>query len=240
MNDAGIGSTIQAPGQRRIKAQVCGTDGLDRVELLKNGRVLRRWWPESASSTVSNKHRLRLTWGWGRKDRPVRWDCRLSLSEGAITLVESCFAGPPVVAPVAQVGDAEVADDEDLPHEVCERTERSCAWRSVTVGNLSMRHATTQALSLELDAPLTAVVSVEANGQRWTYRLADLLHAGRCRYLRGWLSEAIRVGPLVPLGECALAAELADEPEREVDVYRLRVNQHNGQWVWLTPIWAER
>jgi len=241
VNDAGVGATIQAPVQRLIKAQVRGTDALDRVELLKNGRVLRRWWPDgNGSAMASNKHRLRLTWGWGRRDRPVRWDCRLRLSEGAITEVESCFSGPPVVAPVAQIGDAEVADDEDLPHEVGDRAERTLAWRSVTVGNLSMRHATAQALSLELDAPLTAVLTVEANGQRFTHRLDDLLHAGRCHYLRGWLSEALRIGPLTPLGECSLAAELADEPERTVDVYRLRASQHNGQWVWLTPIWAER
>ncbi|MBL8793876.1 MAG: Gfo/Idh/MocA family oxidoreductase [Planctomycetia bacterium] len=112
VNDAGIGATIQAPGPRPIKVQVRGTDALDRVELLKNGRVLRHWWPDgNESATVSNRHRLRLTWGRGRKHRPVRWDCQLSLSEGAITEVESCFSGPPVVAPVTQIGDAEVADD---------------------------------------------------------------------------------------------------------------------------------
>jgi len=145
-----------------------------------------------------------------------------------------------VVAPVAQIGDAEVPDDEDLPHEVLERTDQSCAWRSVTIGNLSMRHATTQGLSLELQAPLTATVTIEANGQRFEHQLGDLLRAGRCHYLRGWLSEALRVGPLTPLAECSLTAELADGPERAVDVYRLRVGQRNGQWAWLTPIWAER
>lgn len=241
VNAAGIGSSIQAPGQRQVKVQVRGSDALDRVELLKNERVLRRWWPEpSGSATSSSHYRLRLTWGWGRKDQAVRWDCRLSLSAGTLTEVESCFAGAPVVAPVAQVGDAEVPDDEDLPHAILERTKRSVAWRSLTVGNLSMRHATTQALSLELDAPLTTTVTLEANGQRFTHRLEELLHAGRCHYLHGWLSAAIRVGPLVPLADCCLTAELQDEPELPVDVYRLRAAQHNGQWVWLTPLWVER
>jgi len=97
-------------------------------------------------------------------------------------------------------------------------TERACAWRSLTLGNLSMRHATTQGLSLELDAPLTTTITVEANSQRFTYQLGELLHAGRSHYLRGWLSEAIRIGPLVPFGECTHAAELADAPDRPVDV----------------------
>ncbi|MBL8795686.1 MAG: Tat pathway signal sequence [Planctomycetia bacterium] len=241
VNGAGIGETVRAPGPRHLQVQVQGSDALDRVELLKNGRVLRRWWPESTiSTTTADKHRLRVTWGWGRKDRPVHWDCRLSLSQGTITELETCFSGPPVVAPVMQEGDAEVADEVDLPHEILEQSAQTCSWRSLTVGNLSMRHGTTQAMSLELDAPLSATITVEANGQAFSHRLGDLLHAGRSHYLRGWLSEAIRIGPLVPLSACTLTAELVDEPERAVDLYRLRAAQHNGQWAWLTPIWAER
>ena len=34
--------------------------------------------------------------------------------------------------------------------------------------------------------------------------------------------------------------ECDDLPEREVDVYRLQIAQKNGQYAWLTPIWAER
>jgi hypothetical protein len=186
------------------------------------------------------RFRLRLTWGWGCKDQRVEWHGRLSLSEGRIRTVESCFSGPPVVAPITQSGDAEVADTVDLPHAVTEQSEQHCGWRSLTTGNLSMRHATTQALSLELEAVLDAQLAIEVNGCRFAHPLGDLLHAGRSHYLRGWLSEAIRIGPLVPLSECNLDAELVDEPEAAVDHYRVRVAQQNGQWAWLTPIWAER
>jgi hypothetical protein len=256
VDGAWIGSSVRTPGRRQLCIRVQGAAALDRVELVKNGRVLRRFFPEPAEG---GPYRLRLTWGWGCKDRPVRWDARLELSEGSITAVDSCFAGPPVVAPVKQTGDAEITDAEDLTHAVTEQSERSCRWRSVTVGNLSMRHATTQALSLELAAPPGARVAVEVNGHRYLHPLEELLHAGRCHYLRGWLSEAIRIGPLVPRAECGLEAELVDGPcakkgsgtlqsqfqtpfshrEKAVDVYRLRVAQANGQWAWLTPIWVE-
>jgi len=103
-----------------------------------------------------------------------------------------------------------------------------------------MRHPTTQAISLELTAPLSAHLLLVVNGQQIAYPLGDLLHAGRSHYLRGWLSEAIRVGPLTPITECRLNAELEDGPQRPVDVYRLRVAQQNGQWAWLTPIWVEQ
>jgi hypothetical protein len=67
-----------------------------------------------------------------------------------------------------------------------------------------------------------------------------LLPGGRTHYQRGWLTEAIKIGPLVPISDCLVFAELIDSPEKAVDYYRLQVSQHNGQWAWLTPIWVER
>lgn len=240
VEDAWIGDVIRAPGRRRVRVEVRASDAIDRVEVLKNGRVVRRLFP-SPQTRPSGRYRLRITWGWGRKTEVVRWQARLSLGDGAIDAVETCFSGLPVVAPQQRRGDEEVPDDQDLPHQLVERTLRTCAWRSATIGNPTMRHPTTQAISLELTAPLEAGVVLEVNGHRITHALGELLHAARCRYMRGWLSEAVRIGPLVPLEECHLAADMVDEhPEGDTDVYRMRVAQANGQWAWLTPIWAER
>ncbi len=241
VDDAWFGSVIQSKGTRRIRVDVRGADALDRVEVLKNGKVIRRLFADPLPAPrEQGKYRLRITWGWGRKNEPVRWQSRLSLSDGVITHVEPCFSGQAVIAPKGVAGHTESADEEDLPHEIIERGERSCVWRSLTVGNISTRHPTTQALSLELEASLDARLTVETNGQRYVHTLAELLHAGRSHYLRGWLSEAIRIGPLVPLEECKLQAEFDDDPAQSVDIYRLRVAQRNGQWAWLTPIWVER
>ncbi len=103
-----------------------------------------------------------------------------------------------------------------------------------------MRHQTTQAVSFELEATASSRIIVEINGHKFEHGMAELLHAGRCHYLRGWLSEAIRIGPLVPIAECRLTADFSDEPEREVDRYRLEVAQRNGQQAWLSPIWVQR
>jgi hypothetical protein len=45
IEDDWIGSTVHAPGHRRVRIVVRGTDALDRVELLKNCRILRRFFP---------------------------------------------------------------------------------------------------------------------------------------------------------------------------------------------------
>ena len=241
VNDAWLGSEIKAPSQRHLRLSVRGRDAIDRVEVLKNGRVLRRFFPEAGpTATATGRYRLRITWGWGRKDQPVQWTARLSLSDGVILQVEPCFSGQAIVAPKGVGGHGEGADQTDLPHAVTARTDGACAWRSATTGNLSMRHPTTQALSLEIEAMSGSKVVVEANGQRFEHTLDELLTGGRSHYLRGWLSEAIRIGPAVPCSDCEVSAEFDDEPEQAVDTYRLRAGQRNGQWVWLTPIWVER
>jgi hypothetical protein len=241
IDDAWIGSEIKSPGTRHLVVDVTGSDAIDHVDILKNERLLQRFQPATASdSESSNNYRLRITWGWGRKDKLIDWAARLTLSEGTITQVESCFSGQPIVAPKTQTSDEEIPDDEDLPHEILERNDASCVWRSVTTGNPTMRHQTTQAISFEINAPPSATVRVDVNGHVYEHALAELRHGGRSHYLQGWLSEAIRIGPLVPISACRVATEFTDEPEQAVDCYRMQVAQKNGQWAWLTPIWVER
>jgi hypothetical protein len=239
VEEAWIGESIQHPGSRHLKIQVHAADAIDKVELLKNGRVIQRFFPEPAMEPQP-PFRLSITWGWGRKDRLATWRNELTLSEGDITGLETCFSGQAVVAPKSLDELGESPDDVDLPHEVLEHSNRRVVWRSITSGNLTMRHATTQQLRLTIDAPLSAAVIVESNGIKYRHSLEELLAGGRTHYQNGWLMEAIKIGPLVPLSECRVNAEWIDPPERETDDYRLQVAQQNGQWAWLSPIWVER
>lgn len=241
VDGAPIGSVIQSKEDRHITLQVRGSDALDRVEILKNGRIIRRVFPDDVQPDATDlRYRLRITWGWGRKDEPVNWESKLSLSAGTITKIESCFSGQTVVAPQGVGGHKQTADSDDLPHKITASDATSCAWQSVTTGNLTTRHPTTQAISFEIDAPLDAVVTVETNGQRYAHPLHEITRGGRCHYLRGWLSEAICIGPLVAMSDCTAVVDFTDSPEKGTDVYRARIAQTNGQWAWLTPVWVER
>ena len=239
VDGAGPGSEIQSRAARRLGVEVHGSAAIDRVEVMKGDRLLKRMFPVSADE-IADRYRLRVTWGWGRKDESVDWDVRLSLDDGEILDVETCFSGQSIVAPRGVGGHDQSGDAADRPHQVLERSARSISWRSITTGNISTRHGTTQAISLSLAAPITTRVVVEANGQRLTYAIGELTRRGHCTYLRGWLSEAIRVGPLDPIGDCTVAGEFDDEPTTESDRYRLEVVQKNGQCAWLSPIWVER
>ncbi|MFP6763233.1 MAG: DUF3604 domain-containing protein, partial [Planctomycetaceae bacterium] len=240
LNDAWIGESVAARATRCLQIDVHGSDSIDRAELLRNGQVVQRFYPtQTAPDEKRHRYRLRLTWGWGRSSIPVEWSGEVTLSEGTIHELETCFSGQAIVAPQGDSASTQL-DDVTLPHVVPQRSERSFVFQSITQGNQTMRHETTQAISLDLEAPLNAIISVVVNGQRYEYRLGELLRKGRSHFLRGWLSEAIRIGPLIPVEECSLTAEWRDEPVNDVDVYRLQVAQHNNQWAWLSPVWAEQ
>ncbi|MCA9178900.1 MAG: hypothetical protein KDB14_30765 [Planctomycetales bacterium] len=253
LNDAPIGSELTAAKRRCVRVQVTGLDELDRVELLKNEQVVARWHAgDGAAPERSTRGRLRVTWGWGRKDEPAYWDAELTIDEGEIRDVTSCFSGQSVVAPKGVAGHSTVEDQADLPHEITAREPRRVAWRSVTTGNLSTRHRTTQALSLLLDAPPSARVTVRTSHGEWTHSLAELRHGGCSHYQQGWLSPALVVGPFVEEQRCQAIAEWTDDLSDTndlasnagdaplADYYRLRVAQANGQWAWASPIWVER
>ncbi len=240
VDDAWMGSELRTPGDRHIRMSVRGSDSIRLVELYKNGCVLHRFFPVAGSNTLTTPYRLRVTWGWGGINDLVAWQARFCLSDGTLSHIETCFHGDPVVAPRGEGQRHESPDDADVPHAILERNDSSCVWESRTRGNPTMRHATTQAISFEIDAPIDASVVLEVNGHRYEHRLAELAVGARCHFLRGLAHEAVRIGPLVPVSRCTVTSEFRDTPERDVDYYRLQVSQHNGQWAWSTPVWVRQ
>ncbi len=152
VNGAWIGETVNDAGPRHLKIQVAAADAIDKVELLKNGRVIRRFFSEPEPQPNS-PYRLNITWGWGLKDRVVSWLNELTLSEGEITDLETCFSGQAIVAPKSLDELGESPDDVDLPHEVLERSTQRLLWRSTTTGNLTMRHTRHAANSADAGCP---------------------------------------------------------------------------------------
>ncbi len=243
LNDAPMGAEITAAGEREMRVIVRGCDVLDRIEVVKNNRPWRRFFgPEPAeldrlSDPITAK--IRVEWGWGEKEQPVRWDGEVRLSAGELLSVEPCFSGDPILAPAADGGG--VALGEDPIHGLIGQDERQVAWFSHTQGSLHPYLRGTNALILEVRAPKSAALSFRVNGRRFEYRLSDLLVGSRSEYLRGWLSEAVLVHRAVPEAQLHMSLTFADdEPEQETDFYYLRVAQENNQWAWSSPIWVSR
>ena len=237
VNGATLGETVSAAGKREIRFEVEACDFLGKIEVLKNGRVLSCLAGAQSLSDLGKEVRakIRIEWGWGGKEDEVRWDGELSLSNGRILSVETCFSGLPILAPQ----DHEVRE-ESLPHKLVAASERECAWYSHTTGNVTMKHQTTQAVIVEVETALKASIRLNINGNHYEHKLAALLEGSRSHFVRGLISEAVRIHRAVPIECYALEHEFADdESGNDIDYYRLRVSQMNNQWAWLTPIWVE-
>ena len=64
---------------------VAGADWIDYVELCKNGSRLMLFEPEPNWAAVRapvTRAKIRIDWGWGAKDKVVRWEGKLSLGDG--------------------------------------------------------------------------------------------------------------------------------------------------------------
>ena len=238
--DAHMGEQTRKAGKRQIVVEVRGCDALDRVEVVKNNRPLKRLFGPLPPQTAPHRLRakVRVEWGWGSKDESVRWDGQVRLSEGELLSVEPCFTGDSVLAPRADGGG--VASDEEPLHGIIEAETQRVAWFSNTTGNLHPYLRATCALILELEAPLGARLDFEVNGRAFGHGLEELLEGSRSLYMRGLVSEAVLVHRAVP--EEQLCSSLVFEdggPQEEVDFYYARVAQENNQWAWTSPIWVE-
>src|SRR5690606_34458053 len=100
VDDAMMGDEMRSSGLRHLTYAVRGGDVIDRVEIVKNGKVLQRAYPhdgEPAGGEATCK--VRVEWGWGDKDDHVTWDGCVRVEGGSIVSVEPCFNGEPVLAP---------------------------------------------------------------------------------------------------------------------------------------------
>lgn len=238
VNDAIMGDEIGPTEKREVSFEVVAGDVIDRLEVVKNNRVLRRYFPDVVESPgdAPTRCKVRVEWGWGDKDEAVKWDGRLRLAGGRIVSLEPCFNGQPVLAPSGEPVDV----GEGKLHDYRHVSDTELEWTSTTRGNPHPFLRGTSALIVELEADPSAVLRFDVNGRTFSHSLAELLEGSRSEFLRGWRSEAVLVHRAAPLQAYTMRARFEDLPSGdEPDFYYLRVAQENGQWAWSSPIWVE-
>jgi hypothetical protein len=246
VDDAWPGEVVtdHSNGGRRIEVAVTGVDYLDRIEVLKNNRPIKRLLVEPTPVDLDGgrplRAKVRVEWGWGSPHETVSWECDLAVG-GALRGVETCFSGEAVVRPREALDPKAALDEEEsIPHELLERSDNGCRWRSVTTGNATVRHSSTQSIVVDVEMLPDAELSLRLNGRTFRHTLRELFEGSRGHYLRGWLSEAVRIHRAVPESGYIASLSLIDQPENETDRYYLRVFQVNGQVAWVSPIWVTR
>ena len=256
INDCPMGGELQADGKLTITADVTGSDALDRIELIRDGRVLATHchadtWPVIPEEDPV-RLKVRVECGWGPKpakgfpQEEKEWAGRLSVPQGAILSVEGCFTRP--------------------GQRIGRTTERECEWRLVThnadpppVPGMGSRG--NQAVVFELEMPRRASATLAVEDIDIALRPDEILHSGRLFPLieqarrdtqkhfglapddvenrdvffhNAWKMKLHRAAP-----EASYRARhvFEDVPPPGEHYYYLRVSQLNGQLAWSSPIW---
>ena len=242
LNGAPIGSELPWTPERIIQVEVVGWDEIDKVELIKNNRVMERFYPSvSGNATWSGRARCRIEPGWGRWIASgnltlTPWKITLEVEEGRLVEAMPCFRSRPFL-------------ENDRPG-IKELTDRRCSWeahgtqRYAVEGIQCFEDANTQAVVVEITgAPETRLVLklTEPVEQVIAATLGELAEKAKIEPTGHLPGESVVLHRLVLPHEYTVQAEVVDRQRSraEADYYYLRVTQANGQMAWTSPIWVE-
>jgi hypothetical protein len=233
VDDSPMGSTIEAGTQVEVAYHVAGRDELDVVEVIQDGVVVHRSYPQQAigsKETFVEPVQLRLEWGWGpwgalALDRITDWRMQLKVASGRIIRFFPCLQSMPF--------------DEQRRHRFERDGERGLTIVSYTARQHAYRENPNQSVVLELaggpecrmDLELQAPVKMSAATD-----LGRLMDGSEHHFTGPFPKEAFQWHRLVPLGLSSLADRVVlPVPAGRSNVY-LRVRQKNGHMAWVSPV----
>jgi hypothetical protein len=238
LNEQPMGSELPAVADRQIDVRVEGQDAIAMVELVRNGRVIERFFPEDhvpSRLALPGRAKCRIQFGWGpwsalNLGRVCAWDMSLRVTGGRFHRVLGCFQAAPFGEELRDrlqvVSETEVRVQAFTTREHCFAEDPT---KSV-VCELEGGPETT--LTLELRKPTTKTVRA---------RLADLIDDNVVEFTGGFTTESLIVGRLVGPSEYSASIRWNDRGRSRApqpDWYYVRVTQHNQHLAWSSPIWV--
>jgi len=234
---------------------VVGGHAIDRIELLRNGRVVDTYchsgrWEDPPAGRVRAKMFIEAGWGpaadYGLRTRDWHWACQLDVAGGRLCGVERCFFL--------------------LGGGVRRQDETSVAWEMTTAGRVIRNPpGMTQGIIAEIEGEAATRLTLRAEGLTIQRTLGETLRESAlvplldesARHLRdGYGLDAATLGNLdsiyhnarkikwhQAIPEAGYRAQhtfrgLRLAPGR--NAFHVRVSQLNGQMAWSSPIWIDR
>jgi len=237
LNGHAMGSQLDAVADRQIDVRVEGQDAISRIELVRNGRVIERHFPDDhfdgqVKLPERVKCRFQYGWGpWGALDMAgvCDWDVSLHLENGRFRQAQGCFQSTPF--------------DEHRRDRLHVASDHELRLVSSTTRSKSFAEDPTKAVVCDIDGNRDTIVGVVLRKpveKTFQIPLVDLVSDNRVEFIGEFTSESFIVHRLVPPNEYAATVRWLDrrKVEEGPDCYYVRVVQHNGQLAWSSPIWV--
>ncbi len=236
LNGQPMGSELPFDTQRSIGVEVEGQDSVEMIELLRNGRIIQRFFPEDLVTEPLNlpgRAKCRFQYGWGpwsalELERICSWEMTLRLENGRFLKTERCFQSGPF--------------REDLRDRLRQVSENEVHLESFTSRKQAYLEDPTKSIvcDLESDSRSKLIVELKKPSELTVeVPLQKLLKENEITFTGAFTTESFVVHRLVAPEE--FSAQIHWEDSRTEtdgsDQYHVRVRQHNQQLAWSSPIW---
>lgn len=230
-----MGATIEAGSQVEVAYSVAGRDELDVVEVVQDGAVVHRSFPQQAvnrEEAFRAPLQLRLEWGWGpwgalALDRVTDWQMHVGVKGGRIQHFFPCLQSMPF--------------DENRRHRFDQTAEGELSIVSYTARQNAYRENPNQSVVLEIAGSPQSELQLDLQApvrMSSTTSLGQLLDGSRHLFTGPFPQEAYQWHRLVALGASSLTDRVAlPVPDGRSNIY-LRVRQKNGHMAWVSPVFV--
>jgi hypothetical protein len=232
-----MGSTLPFAGDREIQVAATGQDEIERIDILKNNRVIARYFPEDHyrdNEPWPGEVLCRLEFGWGpwadlAMTRVADWDVGVTIRNGKILAATPCFQSGPF--------------EEERRDRIVERSESACRIQMFTSRRQAFKEIPTKSVVVRLAGGRNASVEVKVSKPSpVTVRktLGELAEHNEVEFTGPFTAESFVIHRLVTPQQYKASFRHTDRGKRgQTDWYYARVIQMNGHQAWSSPIWVE-
>ncbi|MBL7139760.1 MAG: DUF3604 domain-containing protein [Planctomycetes bacterium] len=236
LNGSIMGGELPFAPRRTIQVGVRGWDVIDRVEVVRNGRVVHRDFPvdrEPGGGRWAQPVVLRFEYGWGPWPAlgwggTADWDFTIEVQGGRIEAVQPCFAPGPL--------------DEGRRDKVVSRSAEAVHVQSFTALKQQVDDYSQKAVVLRVaGGPQTrvTVACTQPTACSLTQTFAQLADSNEMLFTRAFPWESAMLHRLVFAANWETAFTFEDEGDGAADDwYYVRVVQANEQMAWSSPVWV--
>jgi hypothetical protein len=237
LNGRPMGAELAATADRQIDVRVEGQDAVRMVELIRNGRVIQRYFPEDHADgpvKLPGRAKCRINYGWGPwaalgLGRTALWDMTIRIDGGRFLRATPCFQSAPF--------------DEKLRDKLEVVSEQEIRVDSNTTRVQCYGEDPTKGVVLELEGKPDAVLTVKLRKpteQTVSAKLSDLIVDNVVTFTGVFTSESWIIERLVGPSEFSATIRWHDHRADAAapDWYYVRVTQHNGHTAWSSPVWV--
>ena len=233
-----MGRELKFTADRDIAVSVEGWDQVDRIEILKNNRVIKRMFPMDSVPGPESWDRpviARFEYGWGPwpaldMTRVCDWIINISIENGRLESFQPCFQSGPL--------------EEERLDEILSQDEKHIRLKSFTALRQQFEDYSTKAVVMKISGGPDTRITVDLESPTkvsLTSKFSELAKSNEMLFTGDFPKESAMLHRLVFDENYRSDFSFTDRDEGIADNwYYVRAVQANEQYAWSSPIWMDK